>query len=168
MKRAIHIIGSSVLATSCMTAFSYLASRLADKNFREPEILTGMASRFCHAATDQLPFLPTGWLLHYLFGAAWSPIQYEFHQYRKLKTGNLDALRFGACGGLIGVLAWDWMMQVAKYRPPVRKREFYSHLVLAHLIYSLTLWQLLKRGINDQLGPKPILSLAHNLPMDIL
>jgi hypothetical protein len=165
---AVKIIGSSVLATSCMTACSYLLSYVTKKNFREPEILAGMIRNVCGHPRGQASFLPTGWLLHYLFGAAWSPVQYSIHLYRKPKTGNPDALLFGACGGIIGIWAWDLMMHRAKYAPPVRKRDFYSQLVVAHLIYSLTLWQLLKRGINDQQGPKPILSLAHNLPADSL
>lgn len=159
------IIKSSVVATSCMTTFSYLTSALKRKNFSEPELLAGIVSCVSGIRPRRTADLTKGWLLHYMFGAAWSPIQYFFHRKRRSKTGNKDAFVFGAVGGMVAVLAWSSMMKAARYTPQVRKRDFYGHLLAAHLVYSLAQWQMMKSEFNDQPGQTPRPSLPRIEPV---
>lgn len=159
--KARQLLVSSAAATSCMTAFSYLVSNLKKENFREPALLAVLASNVHADLAGSVWAKPVGWLSHYVFGAAWSPLQYGFHRIRKSKASNKEAASFGVFGGLTAALAWHLMFKLAKFPPENRRGHFYRHLILAHIVYSLSFWQLIKKDITDQADQTPRFLPAH-------
>ncbi|WP_207420109.1 hypothetical protein [Desertivirga brevis] len=148
---------TSTVATSIMTAFSYLISSLKKENYREPELLAGIVDHLVVKDKRQQRLTADGWLIHYTMGAVWSPIQLYVLKHKDTKANYVHAAAFGVFGGITGSIIWELSFRAACYRPKINKRAFYLHLVLAHVVYSISLWKLRSREVKPPPDQKPIL-----------
>jgi hypothetical protein len=129
------ILIPGVAATTLMTLFSYVLSKAEHKNFKEPELLRGLME-------DKMPgkglALPAGWITHYTMGISWATVFEvlfrEAHVKRNLKNG----LVLGALSGLTGIVIWRLAFKIHPNPPRTDYKRFYIQLLLAHLVYALT------------------------------
>ena len=128
----------SILATLLMTAFSYICARFTGNNFREPELLNQLIN------TSRIPVNPgkksiLGWVLHLLIGFVFGIIMFLLWQFFKLSSYLIFGFIFGIIAGIIGVLGWQIMFHLNPQPPEIDLSKFYVQLVVAHVIFSVSL-----------------------------
>ena len=126
----------SIIATLIMTGFSYLVSLISKQQFREPELLNQLVT------TSLIPLKPypknfVGWIIHLVIGYLLAlGLLYGW------KVLNMSFLFYGTMGGLIlgivGIIGWNIMLKVNPNPPQIARKQFYSHLIFAHIIFSLS------------------------------
>ena len=138
------VIYDGLKSTSLMTLFSYLASGQEDKNFKEPVLLDDVAE---HEGMNRIIAKHAGWMIHYGFGMVWTVVMRYIILRTGIKPNALSGLLLGSIGGLIAVASWHPLIK--RYRLVFKKNEkrFYSHLVLAHIIFTLSLMHELKKEL---------------------
>ena len=143
---SIKTLLSSIAATSAMTAFSYTMTDGNLKNYKEPELLATLLEN----AWPHLPRSasnPAGWAAHYAFGLAWALVHEMVLDKTRIKRNVRTGLFFGYFGGLTAVIIWKLLFKINPRPPHIDYRSFYSHLVVAQIIFSTTVL-LLNRDSN--------------------
>jgi hypothetical protein len=128
---------SGIAATSVMTAFSYMISGGKLKNHKEPELLASMVENawpYIPKSTSR----PAGWAAHYAFGLAWALVHEMVLDKTSVKRNARTGLLFGSLGGLTGVIIWELLFRANPKRPNIDYRSFYTHLLVAQIIFSTT------------------------------
>jgi hypothetical protein len=97
----VKVISATVLGTSMMTLFSYQLSKLTGKQFREPELLSALASRLRLYKTKPRSAID-GWMLHYVAGSVFVIV------YDKLwrESRRSEMFTNGGCAGVSEWLFW--------------------------------------------------------------
>lgn len=142
MKIVKPIIAGAV-GTTFMTLFSYGFSRLRKKEFREPQLLAHLM------AGPEGPYrgddLSKGWLAHYLVGSVFSLTYQQFLQGRFIKNPVAKGAVIGGLYGLAGVVGWRAAFKGHPDPPKIDYKEYYRHLVLAHIIFGSFAFGLLEQ-----------------------
>lgn len=137
-------IAAGAVGTTFMTLFSYGSSMLRNKQFKEPEMLAHLI------AGPEGPFrgddLAKGWLVHYLTGSLFSLTYQQFLQGRYVKNPLLKGTLFGGLYGLAGALVWNMAFKMHPEPPKTDYPAYYSHLVLAHLVFGAFAFGLLEKN----------------------
>ena len=136
---------SSIAATSAMTAFSYLMTDGRLKDYREPELLAS----FLEIQWPHLPKSasnPAGWASHYAFGLAWALVHKIVLDKSHIKRNAQTGLLFGSFGGLTAVIIWKLLFKLNPKPPRIDYQSFYTHLVVAQIIFTSTLLLLHKES----------------------
>jgi len=141
------LITLSIIATLIMTGFSYLVSFITKQQFREPELLNRLV------ASSIIPLKPNppnilGWIIHFIIGYVLS-----LGLLNGWKILNISFLFYGISGGIIlgiiGIIGWYIMLKINPNPPQICRKPFYSHLIFAHIIFSLSyLGGLILTGFN--------------------
>ncbi len=131
----------SIPATTAMTAFSYGLSRILNKQFREPELLSYLVyEQPLVSLTRNYKWAnkTTGFLLHYLAGVGFATgYEYLWKPAIKLPT-LLKGAAYGVVAGLAGAAVWEATVSLRKTPPRLEKPEYYTHLILAHVVFGAT------------------------------
>ena len=128
------VLTSAILGTSAMTLFSYLVSEKKNENYKEPDVLAMLLKKLKYDTSKEIEKI-TGWTSHYAVGILFDLI---FDQIWK-KTGKpslKSGLLLGAASGLIGIAAWKLMFKSHPNPPAKNLRKYFSHLLLAHLVFG--------------------------------
>lgn len=125
----------SIVGTTAMTIFSYAVSGSREENFKEPKLLAELTSDF-FAKEYKYIAKPGGWGMHYAMGLAMATVFQELWKQRKRKPNVKDSAYAGLISGLTGILIWQTLFKVSANSPKVPIKHYYSHLILAHLIFS--------------------------------
>ncbi|AHM59508.1 hypothetical protein D770_06225 [Flammeovirgaceae bacterium 311] len=124
-----------------MTAYSYGLSKTLKEQFREPEFLSFLVHEqpLVKLTGSYKPAnKTTGFLLHYLAGAGFSAgYEYLWKPAVKLPT-VLKGAAYGVLAGLTGVAIWEATIRLRETPPRLNKGKYYTHLVLAHVVYGVT------------------------------
>jgi hypothetical protein len=130
---------SGFTATSAMTVFSYAVSDAVKENWKEPQLL----NVFVQDHSKSRNYNPaSGWLLHYGIGCNWA-VAYQVWR-KAFGSGKSQNLLFATASGLLGVLAWKFVLRKHS-SPPKHLAAFYAHLFLAHMVFTGTL----KKSIDN-------------------
>lgn len=131
----------SMPATTAMTAFSYGLSKALHRQFREPELLSYLVyEQPLVSITRSYKWAnkTTGFLLHYLAGAGFAA-GYEFLWKPAIKLPTIiKGAAYGIVAGLSGVAVWEATISLRSTPPRMKKSEYYTHLVLAHMVFGAT------------------------------
>lgn len=122
-----------IVATTCMTGFSYLFSTLLNENFKEPQLLAELLGK---VVKRKLP-LWVGWLLHYLTGIVFLGVLIVAYSLIPVEVSILWGIAFGALLGGIGIVMWKGLYQLANSDPPTHKQLFHLQLLIAHIIFAM-------------------------------
>jgi len=131
-----EITVASVLGTSIMTAFSYIASESFNKLWKEPVLLNLVASK---AKTDFSPRRKSifGWLIHYIIGFSFALSYHFIWKYSDAEPTWLCGLILGAASGLLGICSWFFLFRIPEQKPKIAIRQYYLQLFIAHLFFAL-------------------------------
>jgi hypothetical protein len=128
---------SAIAATSTMTLFSYMVSEKEGENFKEPKLLGDFVKRSLN--TSENTSRPLGWGLHYLTGVAFTGTYNVLLSLGKKRPTVKNGLLYGLLAAGTGVVTWS-ILYKNHHNPPKTHREgFYAQLVIAHVIFGLTL-----------------------------
>ncbi len=134
-----RLIGAGIVATTLMTAFSYILSNLLNRQFREPELLNIVLSRSDFFRLELSKNSSAGWILHFLIG--WLFI-WIFEMVWKLEFVSLSIISgfiLGLAAGIIGVLGWKLFFYLSKNPPETNWNiEYYIQLIIAHIIFGVS------------------------------
>jgi len=119
-----------------ITIFSYLVSSSQRKNFKEPLLLAEMEHRLLPAAAKPL-VLPTGWSSHYSIGVVW-PGFLVWYSKMNIKPAYKTGLILGIFSGLVAVAISRATSKALRNPHKINHQQFFLHLVLAHIVYSLS------------------------------
>ena len=131
------IIATGLIGTTFMTLFSYAVSSVKKRNFKEPDLLA-------HLEKNPLPVeskeqaLPVGWATHYTIGVVWVVVFHLLWKKTKMEPTTTSGLFLGLVSGLTGVFSWAFFLHSSDDPPLINFKRFYAHLILAHLVYSLS------------------------------
>lgn len=137
MKPVSNTILAAVAATSAMTLFSYIASNREDENFREPELLASFLKRSADTGEKLSP--PLGWVSHYLVGAGFAAGYKLLLRLADRRPSSGNGLLYGAFAGATGLAWWKVLFENHPNPPKTHRKGFYAQLMIAHLIFGLTL-----------------------------
>jgi hypothetical protein len=137
MKPVTNTLLAAATATSAMTLFSYIASHKEDENFSEPKLLATFLERSLNIEKEAAP--PLGWLSHYLIGAGFGVGYKLFLKLGKTQASPLNGLLYGAAAGASGILWWKTMFENHPNPPKTHRKGYYTQLMIAHLIFGVTL-----------------------------
>ncbi|WPP50320.1 DUF6789 family protein [Catalinimonas niigatensis] len=139
------IVYPALSATSTMTMFSYAVSYLVNDQFKEPKLLSSLFLSPGRQKANEPPV--GGFLLHYLVGMIFATVYQLFwkHIFRFPKWK--DGIIYGTVCGLIGMLTWKLTFTLHKSPPDIKLKSYLFHLLIAHLIFGVTLtWTERKLG----------------------
>jgi hypothetical protein len=140
-------LAASLAGTTAMTAMSYGLSRLAGKQFREPELLSYLMykNQRWTLRKERRQASPRGFALHYLVGIGFGTV-YEYLWRPAVKLPSLaSGAVFGIAAGLVGVAGWEAAIQLRKRPPALDKVTYYPHLILGHMLFGATAALVAKR-----------------------
>ena len=131
------ILIAGVVATTVMTLFSHLVSKIRKHEFNEAQLLNKFID-----ATEFLPDVNKenaiwGWLIHYTMGiifAAWMYCIFKsFDSEITLWLGGI----LGLIAGMIGAVGWMGLFALHSKPPRTDVKEFIIQLLMAHCIFGV-------------------------------
>lgn len=131
------IVIPAIVATTAMTAFSYLYSNLRGKQFREPELLNILLIRWGIGIRLSKNSV-WGWLIHYFVGVVFLVFFVWIWGKPILEANLISGLLLGFLAGIIGVIGWQITLWVHPDAPNIKFKEYYLHLVLAHVVFGIS------------------------------
>lgn len=132
----LQIIIATLVATSAMTAFSYLASESFKELWKEPVLLNIVTAKADFSLSPKAKSL-FGWFAHYLFGLSFIM---AYHILWKTKVADptwFCGLIFGILSGILGIIGWFFLFKIAGDRPKIKVHRYYLQLFIAHIIFAL-------------------------------
>lgn len=133
-----RILVSGLVATSLMTAFSYIAANIRNKEFREPELLNQLLSKSSFFRLELSKKSMAGWILHYLIGWIFVVIFELFWDLNLVPFSILWGGILGFIAGIIGIIGWKIFFAISSDPPKITWSEYYVQLVVAHIIFGLS------------------------------
>ncbi len=128
----------ALVATSAMTAFSYIYSVIVKKQFREPELLNKLlmrwSNRFQNLSTNSL----LGWIIHYLVGVFFMFVFYLIWEKLEIEATVLSGIILGFVAGILGVFGWNITFWIHPNPPKLNFKQYFVHLILAHVVFGIS------------------------------
>lgn len=137
----IKTLSAGTMGISAMTLFSYAVSQKRRKQFEEPVLLHKIVKRGLFSGIkkrDKGVSRLDGWLLHYAAGIFFSTIYDRIWKETKLKPALSTGMVLGAISGLAGIGIWDIILRIHPDPPELDKKEYYRHLMAAHVIFGVS------------------------------
>ena len=133
------LLVSGVVATSVMTAFSYIISNIRNRQFREPELLNIVLSKSDFFRLELSKKSSAGWILHYLIGLIFVVIFESFWKLEIISISIISGAIFGFIAGIIGVFGWKLFFYLSEKPSEVTwDIEYYLQLVIAHILFGIS------------------------------
>ena len=135
----IRLVVAGIVATSVMTAFSYIVANIRNRQFREPELLNIVLSSSDLLRVDLSKKSSVGWILHYLIGLIFVVIFVIFWKLEFIPISIITGGIFGFLAGIIGVLGWKLFFYLSEKPSEVTWNfEYYLQLVVAHILFGIS------------------------------
>lgn len=133
------ILLGTLVATSLMTAFSYLISEAFRELYKEPVLLQFLMTRFDFNLSPRQKTI-AGWIVHYAIGLFFVIAWYILWRVGLFELTWLSGLVYGCVIGIIGIGGWVSMFMLADYKPTIDFKGYYLQLFFAHIIFGLATW----------------------------
>lgn len=137
------ILLATLVATSLMTAFSYLVSEAFRELYKEPVLLQFLMTRFNFNLSSTEKAI-AGWVIHYSIGLFFVIAWYLLWTHGLFELTWLSTLIYGCVIGIIGIGGWVGMFILADYKPKIDFEGYYLQLFFAHLIFAMAAWLVFK------------------------
>jgi hypothetical protein len=147
------IIMTSLVATGGMTLFSYLLSKIFDKQFLEPALLNQLVF---YRRKEQKKHHATGYLIHYGVGFFFTVIYRWLWKKNPSLQRDSASLTLGFINGLIGIAGWRYTFLLHPAPPRVDKKNYFLQLLAAHVVFGFLnglSYRNLKQGSLNQVAP---------------
>lgn len=136
MLEIMRIFVSGLVATSFMTAFSYIAANVRNKEFREPELLNQLLSKSSLFRLKLSKKSIAGWILHYLIGWMFVIVFEIIWELELVPFSILWGGILGLVAGILGVIGWKIFFAISDDPPKTDWNEYYVQLIIAHIIFG--------------------------------
>ncbi|CAN5794288.1 hypothetical protein BH11BAC3_BH11BAC3_12960 [soil metagenome] len=149
--KANDIIIAGVAGTTAFTFFSFIASKIFNEKFIEPELLGKMLVR-AKPSLEKQTALFTGWLIHYLIGISFTAVYKKFLVAENIKPSAQNGAVTGAVSGCFASLIWDAAFKIHPLPPRKRNFSYYLQLTIGHAIFGTTVFMVLQHMKRQQDG----------------
>lgn len=143
----VAILLATFIATSLMTAFSYLITETFKELYKEPVLLQYLMTRFEFNLSVKEKTV-AGWIVHYTIGLLFVIAYYVLWKLGLYNLTWLSGLIYGCVIGIIGIGGWVFMFILADYKPSIDFKGYYLQLFFAHIVFGLATW-----GVFEWLMP---------------
>jgi hypothetical protein len=133
----ILVLFSAIVATTAMTIFSYVYSTVANKSFREPELLNMLIGRWSSASGTISKTSFIGWIIHYLVGIVFTAVFYVLWEVFGFEANLLSGVILGFLAGVVGAVGWQFTFWIHPNPPALSFKQYYFHLILAHIVFGI-------------------------------
>lgn len=130
------IFVAAVVATSCMTLFSYILSNIKSSQFREPELLNSLICRSTSIKLTPSKNSGLGWAIHYLIGFLFIVLFHLIWNLTGLEPNVITGAVLGFVAGIVGITGWIIMFKLNPKEPQIEFKNFYLQLLFAHIIFG--------------------------------
>ncbi len=128
----------ALASVGVMTLFSSLWSHLANKQFREPNLLAEILTKDPISPPEEASQKAMGWTIHITLGLCFVFIYEILWESLDVQRNIFWALLFGICMGMVGIAGWWLLFRLKSYSANFDYKQFYIHIFFAHIIFSLT------------------------------
>lgn len=132
----LQIMIATIVGTSLMTAFSYLASETFKELWKEPVLLNIVTAKANIELTPKARSI-LGWILHYLFGLAFVIAYHLIWNSEIADPTWFCGIIFGIFSGILGIIGWFFLFKIPNSKPKIKVHKYYLQLFFAHLIFGL-------------------------------
>src|SRR5690606_11835223 len=132
------VLVGSIVATTFMTAFSFLWGYITATLTKEPILLNILLRRSNIFSNSISNNSLNGWFLHYFIGLIFILIMYLLWDFDLIKFSLLSASLMGFVAGIIGIRGWQIMFAASRKPPRINYINYYNQLLLAHIIFGIT------------------------------
>jgi len=143
-----NILAGAIAGTAAMTAFSYFLSDRKSKDFREPALLAKMISR-AFPETERSFSKTAGWMLHGSMGILFAYLSKKMIRKLQSPYDFSNQVFIGAANGVTGVIGWKLAFSLHPNPPKIQFNRFYQHLVLTHIVFTLTALAVMERNKRE-------------------
>jgi hypothetical protein len=143
-----NILAGAIAGTAAMTAFSYFISDKKSKDFREPALLAKMISR-AFPETEKGFSKTAGWMMHASMGILFAYLSKKMIQKLQSPYDLSNRVFIGAANGVAGVIGWKLVFSLHPNPPKIQFNRFYQHLVLTHIVFTLTALAAMERNEKE-------------------
>lgn len=137
------ILLATWVATSLMTAFSYMVSAAFKELYKEPVLLQYLMTRFNIKLSNAVKAV-AGWIIHYMIGLIFVIAYYVLWRLGVYELTWISGLLYGCMIGIIGIGGWVIMFILSNYMPTIDFKGYYLQLFFAHIIFALSTWAIFK------------------------
>ncbi|HLN74195.1 MAG: hypothetical protein ACM3O8_03975 [Methylococcaceae bacterium] len=130
---------AAFVATTLMTAFSYLISETFRGLYKEPVLLHYLMIRFNFNLSPKEKTV-AGWTIHYTIGLLFVLAWYILWKRGLFELNWLSGLIYGCVIGIIGIGGWAVMFILSDHKPKIDFKGYYLQLFFAHIVFGLTTW----------------------------
>lgn len=128
----------ALIATSAMTAFSYIYSEIVKKQFREPELLNKLLMSWSNSFQNLTKSSLVGWAIHYLVGVFFMLVFYLIWQILNVEATVVSGIIMGFAAGILGVVGWRFTFWIHPNPPKLDFKQYYIQLILAHVVFGIS------------------------------
>ncbi|MAS70047.1 MULTISPECIES: hypothetical protein [Zunongwangia] len=129
-----------IIGTTMMTIFSFIYSYITNYSFNEPNLLNYVL------VTSEFLFLRRlgeqqiiGWIFHYLIGIAFAYLYYKGIDIYDFDSTLPNGVLYGIILSVLGISGWACLLFKNFPIPDIYFKGFFFHLILAHLVYGLSI-----------------------------
>lgn len=142
--KAGRMLVAAFAGTTAMTLFSYIVSDKKRKNFKEPNLLGEMIHRVTPADKENSQM--SGWILHYATGLVFTLLYSLILEEKEKKQTLSSDLLIGGVSGVAATLIWKATFSLHPDPPQIHFKDYYKHLVLAHVVFGVVTLCFLKKN----------------------
>ena len=139
MSFILKILCVSIGSTALMTMFSYMASFLANKNFREPELINLILNNLRYFPFNISKRSVVGWIAHFLIGLIFTLLGFTLLALTELGPDATFGIIFGSVAGILAIIAWTFCFKITKRILSYSRSIFNFQIFIAHVLFGLSL-----------------------------
>lgn len=132
-----RILISGFVATSIMTAFSYILSNIRNQQFREPELLNLVLSQSDLFRLELSRKSIAGWIIHYSIGWMFVAVFTKIWELDLIPSSLLWGAVLGFAAGIVGIFGWKILFSLSTKAIKIKLSEYYLQLIFAHIIFGI-------------------------------
>ncbi len=145
MKR---ILLMGIIATSGMTLFSYILSRVFKEKLLETELLNQLVFPNNKIKKKNNP---AGFVIHYAVGIFFALFYHRLWLKSSQTAGTSTSSALGFMNGIIGISGWHLTLVLHPSPPKIDLVKYYLQLLIAHVLFGCLNGWVFRKSMNGQI-----------------
>jgi len=141
------IFFAGILGTSMMTVFSHMLELVTKEKLNEAHLLNGLIDKAKPTNYEVNKNHYFGWVIHYAIGLCMASGLYAYYFYIAQEINIWKGIILGFILGVIGIAGWSLMIGIHANPPKINWNFFFVQLMVAHIIFGMTVTWILARFV---------------------
>ncbi|QDO94401.1 hypothetical protein FNB79_10655 [Formosa sediminum] len=126
-----------ITSVGVMTLFSATMGFILKCEFREYILLSKVMAGHSLKQKESFNYILLGWLVHFAIGGFFLVLYACLWHYTILIQNVLGSMLYGIVIGILGILGWTLLFNIAPHTPKINYKAYYMQLIVAHVFFSL-------------------------------